>query len=812
MLIKPTNTIDWDAPSTKVIEPDSFKKVNAWNVNEKPPVQYLNWFWNMTSNWSKFFAENTGCYSQTLTLTSGSYVMSDDDNIGIVLFYVGGPVSLTLPIIANNNNRILIVKNVATSATATDITINPNAADTIDGESSYEIPDVEGAGIILVADNVGNWEILFDSLSAQDASNTEFGNREDLTTETEIKKDSLIEINRLISTLIKDVWSSTGDLVIARRYLAGVGTQNSALSFGGNSITDITSNHTEKFNGITWSSTNNLQTGRASLAGAGTQNSALSFGGDVSPFNQTEKFIINTWSNTGTLSPGRRSLAGCGTQNSALAVGGHDYSVYSDDTEKFNGLTWSNTGNLVVARASLVGVGTQNSALSFGGYGGTTIVYNNTEKFNGIAWSNTGTLSTGRFDLAGSGTQNSALAFGGRHSTTAKYYIVEKFNGLTWNVVTQLIIEKSDLAAAGTQNSALSFGGYDGTDRLNTTEKFTGELQFDILSTFIGDDSLKFQTKNNSFILTEPGTLVIDIDTKSTITDLENRDLEILSRLIYDNYTWTATTPMNVLRYALAGCGTQNAALSFGGYSSASLDTTEKFNGTTNAWTTITSSLLSARDYLAGAGTQNSALSFGGKNITPSTITQSFNGVIWSAVGGTTLIGRYYLAGCGTQNSALSFGGNNIPYKLTQKFNGSIWASTGDLNEGLVSASGCGTQNSALALGDYDRTEKFNGSTWSAAADYNKDRHFSAVSGVQNNALAFGGSASPYNQTEKFNGLAWTIMADLNTPREALAGAGTANSALSFGGLRSSVLNVAEKFNNNFGTVYQEVTEKILII
>ena len=64
--------------------------------------------------------------------------------------------------------------------------------------------------------------------------------------------------------------------------------------------------------------------------------------------------------------------------------------------------------------------------------------------------------------------------------------------------------------------------------------------------------------------------------------------------------------------------------------------------------------LATARRYLAGCGTQSAGLSFGGYG--PSAVTEEYNGTSWSA-GGNLATARYYLAGCGTQSAGLSFGG-----------------------------------------------------------------------------------------------------------------------------------------------------------
>lgn len=73
--------------------------------------------------------------------------------------------------------------------------------------------------------------------------------------------------------------------------------------------------------------------------------------------------------------------------------------------------------------------------------------------------------------------------------------------------------------------------------------------------------------------------------------------------------TWATGNNMNTARTALAGAGTQTAALGFGGALPAVSAVTEKYDGTN--WTTV-NSMNTARQSLGGVGTQTAALAFGG--------------------------------------------------------------------------------------------------------------------------------------------------------------------------------------------------------
>ena len=88
-------------------------------------------------------------------------------------------------------------------------------------------------------------------------------------------------------------WSSGGNLITARRQLAGAGTQTAGLCMGG--YTGSNSSATEEYNGTSWSSGGNLITARRELAGAGTQTAGLCMGGTTgSNSAATEEY--NKWS------------------------------------------------------------------------------------------------------------------------------------------------------------------------------------------------------------------------------------------------------------------------------------------------------------------------------------------------------------------------------------------------------------------------------------------------------------------------------------------------------------------------------------
>jgi len=242
--------------------------------------------------------------------------------------------------------------------------------------------------------------------------------------------------------------------------------------------------------------------------------------------------------------------------------------------------------------------------------------------------------------------------------------------------------------------------------------------------------------------------------------------------------TWSSGGALATARYRLAGCGTQSAGLSFGGWISA---VTEEYNGT--SWS-AGGALATASGKLAGCGTQAAGLSFGGYNGGILAVTEEYNGTSWSS-GGNLGTAMYEFAGCGTQSSGLSFGGTG-PTAATEEYNGTSWSAGGNLGTARFGLAGCGTQSAGLSFGGNDVaatavTEEYNGTSWSSGGALATARYQLAGCGTQSSGLSFGGNSSSA-VTEGYNGTSWSSGGALATGRNDLAGCGTQSSGLSFGG------------------------------
>ena len=281
-----------------------------------------------------------------------------------------------------------------------------------------------------------------------------------------------------------------------------------------------------------------------------------------------------------------------------------------------------------------------------------------------------------------------------------------------------------------------------------------------------------------------------DTGTLSNLVDHRNNDLQI-------KCTWSAGGNLNTARRNLAGCGTQTSGLSFGGYTTTSVNNTEEYTGT--SWCTG-GNLITARNGLSGCGTQTAGLSFGGETTVVKNTTEEYTGTSW-CTGGNLNTARAYLAGAGTQTAGLNFGGTTGTISaVAEEYNGSSWCTGGNLNTAKQQLAGCGTQTAGLSFGGYDdvvvlnKTEEYNGSSWCTGGNLNTARRALAGCGTQIAGLSFGG-VGPSVVTEEYNGTLWSAGGNLNTARTP-AGCGIQTSGLSFGGYDgSNNKNTTEEYN-----------------
>ena len=378
-------------------------------------------------------------------------------------------------------------------------------------------------------------------------------------------------------------WTSANARNVAKGGQAAFGTQTAAVLAGG---FPSESNITEVYDGTNWTSGNTMNTGRNQIAGSGTQTDGLAFGGDKPPseaaqttieswdgtswatspatlatartragtgrntasgtwiaggigpggggegFDATEIYEKSTnvitaaaWASGGALSTKRYAVGGTGTQTAGLAVGGTTYPIASvNATEEYGGATWTAGGNYPTTTSATGLSGTQTSAVAAGGFApgavdatctydgsswtalsspsnlnqaraqigqsmdgtqtasilaggvgpGGTPFYNNSETWNGSSWTATPNINTARGNAALVGTTSAAAIAGGY--TPTKIKSIEIWNGSSWTTSPATLLENNvGLARAGSAyDSSLFSGGYDGSNNLTTSQGFDG--------------------------------------------------------------------------------------------------------------------------------------------------------------------------------------------------------------------------------------------------------------------------------------------------------------------------------------------------
>jgi hypothetical protein len=232
---------------------------------------------------------------------------------------------------------------------------------------------------------------------------------------------------KLASVTTAGAWATGGSLNTARSALGGAGaTRDSALAFGGGPPPAPTATAiTESYNGTSWTEVNDLNTQRAFVAGAGTQTSAIASGGDQYS-GVSESWNGTSWASITNEPDASNGYGAAGADSTnALFFGGA--SVPQSATRYWNGSAWTALGNLSTARSGILGAGkTHTAALAAGGQSGPTR-YAFVESFNGSSWTEITDINTARSFGGGTGTQTSALVFGGDVPPVSA--LTEEWNG-----------------------------------------------------------------------------------------------------------------------------------------------------------------------------------------------------------------------------------------------------------------------------------------------------------------------------------------------------------------------------------------------
>ena len=598
-----------------------------------------------------------------------------------------------------------------------------------------------------------------------------------------------IESNPSIEGNIKTavgVWSTGGNLNVAKTDMAGAGTQNAALSAGGatgNHASSNAVNQSEEYNGDNWTEGDNLISARSRHIGVGTQNAALFYSG----FNSctcTEEYNGTSYAAGGALSQGGYNKIGFGIQNAAFSPAGtlSDYNGVRAESEQYDGASWSNSVPMITPRM-VGGAGSVNAGIaSYGFRALPQRAMNCTELWDGTSWSETSeAVITGESGRQ-YGTQNSlAVTAGTGGSPFAFRTTTQFFDGISYTLDGDLNTAAHGRGVGRTsQDSGLVFGGIT-PSHITETEEYLG------------------YPTTGSFGMLQSHNLYIKKDKKLRVSSSYQ-----IPSFINDPVTGSLVTGAN----ASAGISGSDAIADgkiptpVGEIWFNSTDNKLKFTYGVNAWRT-SGAMITARHYVAGTGNTEAALAIGGEDASGVTdATEQYNGSAWSFSESHDIdVARAMATATGLQNSALLFGGatfspSTVEKNETESFNGTAWSELNAMNKTRRLHYGLGTQNAALAAGGKTSTpsaaivansEEWNGTSWYAAADLNASKGFGAAGGTQNAGIIFGGSvnlshADTNGQTETYDGTSWTERNDMVISREALAGNGTQNAAVVFGG------------------------------
>jgi len=628
----------------------------------------------------------------------------------------------------------------------------------------------------------------------------------------------LSQENMLDDILIKNVWQTSSAMLEGRVFHAGAGTQNNALSFGGQSSSgsawSTRKDTTYRFNGDTWSALGLLTTSHTEHGGCGVVNAALCFMGisadSVGETSSTEKFDGWTWSNVS--SPGgtaRFAVGGCGIQNAALCAGGATTSAYvpSSVAERFNGATWVASSSLATATKYNATIGKQNAAVN--------IAATQCEIYNGSmnTWYIGPNPSLSYTYANGAGVQNNLTVWQSPSS-----YTMEKFNGSVWSTVYSSIgTDYYRGASAGSANAAVHAGG--GNTVTSNSYRWHGEIK---LKSTIWIDKDKENIENSNRVLIDAGAEDRTYGFTALIQHLpelnqgqslsEQADLgELNADSDFGNFAWVAGSDILMGRSLHGGCGTPNNSMIYGGSASAgTISTTEKYNGVT--WS-AGNSMSSARTNFAAWGNPRASMAVAGSGVTTSS--EIYNGLNWSASTSFSTSG-YSHAGCGKSTAGL-VGGGYMNGALTNVFylwNGSTFTSTGASNLNRDYFGICGNTKAALVMGAYlagtgtITTEIFNGATFkymgNLSASGTSRRAKGSAHGTINDALYAGGTIVSTGTTisERFNGSYWQVTASQTVSRYSHSGNGSGNDASIQGGGGNLASTERYRWNQTFpGTI-----------
>ena len=153
-------------------------------------------------------------------------------------------------------------------------------------------------------------------------------------------------------------------------------------------------------------------------------------------------------------------MASGGTQTAAIISMGFTGTAAITTTELYNGSSWTAGTSSNDNRTNLGSGGTQTSFVAFCGTESPGISAA-TEEWDGSSWTTSGNLGTARYQMSGNniGTQTASLAAGGLSPAPPAATKTEHYNGSTWSSGGTIPGSGNGNAARGGTQTAAYFAG-----------------------------------------------------------------------------------------------------------------------------------------------------------------------------------------------------------------------------------------------------------------------------------------------------------------------------------------------------------------
>jgi hypothetical protein len=239
----------------------------------------------------------------------------------------------------------------------------------------------------------------------------------------------------------------------------------------------------------------------------------------------------------------------------------------------------------------------------------------------------------------------------------------------------------------------------------------------------------------------------------------------------WNGSAWASTSAFPVNKVLVAYCGNATQALSIGGGTTSSLNTTDTYIWNASSWATTTALNVSSTGGAACGGT-SSALCCGGYSAVGGTTNVSiWNGSSWASTS-VMPVGRFGAGAVGSVTSALCFGGySNLSSNYI--WNGSSWASTSSLNVVKGIFGSAGDTSTAVCFGGYGGgplglvaiTEQWNGSSWSKTSNMN-NAHYATGVGTYQYPMSVGGTYAPATSPSEILSPAYSVSVSFTDPSQ----------------------------------------------